>query len=87
MLPDQLKAEAEGADAPAEFVIPGLKFLSKKLKICHGASENLLEKELSLYEDKAQEYFTRVIEEARRDERTELKFSDPLKFWLIQVIG
>ena len=72
---------------PTEFVIPGLNFLSKKLKIGRRATGvNLLEKDLALYDQKAGDYFSQVVEEARRNDRTELKFSDPLKFWLTQVI-
>ena len=65
---------------PTEFVIPGLNFLSKKLKIGRRATGvNLLEKDLALYDQKAGDYFSQVVEEARRNDRTELKFSDPLK--------
>ena len=45
----------------------------------------MLERDLALYDQKAKDYLSKIVGEARLSERSELQVSDPLRFWLTQV--
>ena len=79
--------EGEDDDGiPTEYFIPGLPFLSKKIKIGSPVGGgNLLERDLALYDQKAKDYLTKIVCEARASGSSELKVPDPLRFWLTQV--
>ena len=80
--------EEDSDDITTEFVIPGLPTLSKNLAVRRGAGAShsgRRERDLDLYDRKAKDYYEKIVEEARLEERAELKSPDPLVFWLAQV--
>ena len=87
MLPDQPDTEEEDPIA-TEIIIPGLRFLSKNLAVGRAARPSQtgrVERDLALYDRKSQDFYEKIVEEARLGDRTELKSPDPLVFWLAQV--
>ena len=71
-----------------EIIIPGLPFLSKNLTVGGGARTSQtgrMERDLALYDRKSQDFYDKIVEEARLGDRAELKSPDPLLFWLAQV--
>ena len=87
LLPDQPDIEEEDPIA-TEIIIPGLPFLSKNLTVGRGARPSQtgrVERDLALYNRKSQDFYEKIVEEARLGDRTELKSPDPLVFWLAQV--
>ena len=66
-----------------EIIIPGLPFLSKNLTVGGGARTSQtgrMERDLALYDRKSQDFYDKIVEEARLGDRAELKSPDPLLF-------
>ena len=87
LLPDQPDIEEDDPIA-SEIIIPGLPFLSKNLAVGRGARPSQtgrVERDLALYDRKSQDFYEKIVEEARLGEKAELKSPDPLVFWLAQV--
>ena len=87
LMPDQPVSDEEQEDISTEFVIPGLPSLSKKLNIglSEATGQSMLERDLALYDQKAKDYLSKIVGEARLSERSELQVSDPTRFWITQV--
>ena len=81
LMPDQPVSEEEQEDISTEFVIPGLPSLSKKLDIgpSEATGQSMLERDLALYDQKAKDYLSKIVGEARLSERSELQVSDHLR--------
>ena len=87
MLPDESNHE-EVDPIETEFIIPGLPFLSKNLAVGRGTRPSLtgkMDRDLALYDRKSNDFYEKIIQEARLGDRAELKSPDPLIFWLAQV--
>ena len=87
---DQLNLEDEEDDIPTQFVIPGLPSLSRSLGVGMGEAANppreKLDRDIALYEKRAETYVNKIVGQARLKNSVELTIPDPLTFWLAQVI-
>ena len=68
-----------------EFVLEGFAHLSRGRCLDSDTPSNAFEKDLKTYERKAKDYCHTIRQTARRENKSNLVFPDPLTFWKIQV--